>query len=139
MQDRGLEHSEEANMLTDATTPADTLGDALPREMARATGHRIDDSLPVVLMRRYKSLRNDEGYNEEFCRAIKRAAAALSRLRALNAELLAMVERYASECAWCSGTGTIEHVPFDNGVSSTSKCIQCADIRAVIEKAEGGA
>ena len=54
-------------------------------------------------------------------------------------DLLALAKRYASECAWCSGTGTIEHVPFDNGVSSTSKCIQCADIRAVIEKAEGGA
>ena len=62
-----------------------------------------------------------------------------ARLIASAPDLLALAKRYASECAWCSGTGTIEHVPFDNGVSSTSKCIQCADIRAVIEKAEGGA
>lgn len=61
------------------------------------------------------------------------------RLASAAPDLLALAKRYASECAWCSGTGTIEHVPFDNGVSSTSKCIQCADIRAVIDKAEGGA
>ena len=61
------------------------------------------------------------------------------RLICAAPDLLALAKRYASECAWCSGTGTIEHVPFDNGVSSTSKCIQCADIRAVIEKAEGRA
>ena len=66
-------------------------------------------------------------------------AEANARLIASAPDLLALAKRYASECAWCSGTGTIEHVPFDNGVSSTSKCIQCADIRAVIDKAEGGA
>lgn len=136
MQDRGLEHSEEANMLTDATTPADTLGDALPREMARATGHRIDDSLPVVLMRRYKSLRNDEGYNEEFCRAIKRAAAALSRLRALNAELVAMVERCAGECGNCGGDGR-KFVAFNHGEREYDPCDDCADLRTLLERAKG--
>lgn len=60
-----------------------------------------------------------------------------ARLIAAAPDLLALAKQYASECSWCSGTGTIEHVPFDNGVSSTSKCIQCADIRAVIAKAEG--
>ena len=70
---------------------------------------------------------------------LARMSAADARLIAAAPDLLALAKRYASECAWCSGTGTIEHVPFDNGVSSTSKCIQCADIRAVIEKAEGGA
>ena len=64
-------------------------------------------------------------------------AKADARLIAAAPDLLALAKKYASECAWCSGTGTIEHVPFDNGVSSTSKCIQCADIRAVIAKAEG--
>ena len=70
---------------------------------------------------------------------LARMSAADAHLIASAPELLALAKRYASACAWCSGTGTIEHVPFDNGVSSTSKCIQCADIRAVIEKAEGGA
>ena len=53
--------------------------------------------------------------------------------------LLALAKRYASECARCGGTGTIECVPFDNGISSTVACNDCSDIRAVIEKAEGGA
>ena len=53
--------------------------------------------------------------------------------------LLALAKRYASECARCSGTGMIECVPFDNGISSTVTCNDCADLRAVIEKAEGGA
>ena len=53
-------------------------------------------------------------------------------------DLLALAKRYASECARCGGTGTIDCVPFDNGISSTATCNDCADIRAVIEKAEGG-
>ena len=52
--------------------------------------------------------------------------------------LLALAKRYASECARCSGTGMIECVPFDNGISSTVTCNDCADLRAVIAKAEGG-
>ena len=39
-----------------------------------------DDSLPAVLRRRYHSLKVGEGFNEEFCRAIKRAAEEIERL-----------------------------------------------------------
>ena len=66
-------------------------------------------------------------------------ASANARLIASAPDLLAIAKRYASECARCGGTGTIECVPFDNGISSTVACNDCSDIRAVIEKAEGGA
>ncbi len=64
--------------------------------------------------------------------------AANGALIAAAPDLLALAKRYASECARCSGTGMIECVPFDNGISSTVTCNDCADLRAVIAKAEGG-
>ena len=49
--------------------------------------------------------------------------------------LLALAKRYARECGTCEGRGfCIE--PIDH---EERDCNDCADIRAVIEKAEGGA
>lgn len=71
-----------------------------------------DDSLPAVLRRRYKSLR-EEGYNEDFCRALTRAAEALERCghetsRPLSSraaeDVLAERERQTSAEGW-----TVEH------------------------------
>ena len=49
--------------------------------------------------------------------------------------LLALAKRYASECGTCEGRGfciePIDHEEID--------CNDCADIRATIAKAEGGA
>ncbi len=56
-------------------------------------------------------------------------------LQAHYADLLALAKRYARECGTCEGRGfciePIDHEEID--------CNDCADIRAVIEKAEGGA
>ena len=53
-----------------------------------------------------------------------------ARLIVSAPDLLALAKQYASECSECGGTGYI---------STWEKCGDCADIRAVIEKAEGGA
>ena len=49
--------------------------------------------------------------------------------------LLALAKRYASECGTCEGRGfciePIDHEEID--------CNDCADLRAIIVKAEGGA
>jgi hypothetical protein len=57
-----------------------------------------------------------------------RECEANARLIAAAPDLLALAKQYASECAGCDGTGYI---------SSWEKCADCADIRAVIAKAEG--
>lgn len=52
-------------------------------------------------------------------------------------DLLDLAKQYADECAECGGTGSIwtkEHDPQD---SKEVPCPDCADIRAVIDKAEG--
>ena len=50
-------------------------------------------------------------------------------------DLLALAKRYASECGTCEGRGfciePIDHEEID--------CNDCADLRAIIVKAEGGA
>ena len=72
-----------------------------------------------------------------------------ARLIACAPDLLAMVERYASECSECGGTGAVQVCcgsPDQSGsddevccgVPDTEPCGACADLRAVIEKAEGG-
>ena len=53
-------------------------------------------------------------------------------------DLLALAKRYASECAQCDGDGRIL-VTFNDREAEYDPCEACADIRAVIEKAEGGA
>ncbi len=62
------------------------------------TTRTTDNSVPAVLRRRYVSLRKDDGYNEEFCRALTHAADEIDRLRALNAELVEEATRRADEC-----------------------------------------
>jgi hypothetical protein len=60
-------------------------------------------------------------------------ALANAHLIASAPELLALAKRYASECGTCDGKGfciePIDHEEID--------CNDCADIRLVIEKAEG--
>ena len=60
--------------------------------------------------------------------------------------LLALAKRYASECEDCNGTGRApafaDNVPGDitKGVHEVEvDCAACADIRLVVEKAEGRA
>lgn len=67
-----------------------------------------------------------------------------AKLIAAAPDLLALAHQYASECAECNGTGTADawedNVPGDitKGVHATTMdCEDCADIRAVIAKAEG--
>ena len=54
-------------------------------------------------------------------------------------DLLALAKRYASECEKSGGTGVIRRVDFEGTPIDDKPCHACADIRAVIEKAEGGA
>ena len=65
-------------------------------------------------------------------------ASANARLIASAPDLLALAKRYASECSKCGGTGRIL-VTVNAGVPEYDDCDACAYIRAVIEKAEGGA
>ena len=55
----------------------------------------------------------------------------LERLR----PLLALAKQYASECSACDGRGEIGG-PLSSGDCQTDPCPDCADIRAVINKAE---
>ena len=57
-----------------------------------------------------------------------------ARLIASAPELLALAKRYASECSGCDGQGNSKL-----SALHPEECQDCADIRAVIEKAEGGA
>ncbi len=62
------------------------------------------------------------------------------RLRALNAELLAAVERAAGECGVCSGTGRYECTernPATTLEPERTQCPRCADLRALIARAKG--
>ena len=65
-------------------------------------------------------------------------ASANARLIASAPDLLALAKRYASECEKCGGTGQIL-VTVNAGVPEYDDCDACRDLRAVIEKAEGGA
>ena len=59
-------------------------------------------------------------------------AEANARLIASAPDLLAMVERYASECAECDGKGT-----WVGPDLHTEPCDTCADLRALIARARG--
>ena len=52
-------------------------------------------------------------------------------------DLLALAKRYASECPKCGGTGLRDALGPDGFVTHTVDCAACADIRLVVEKAEG--
>jgi len=60
-----------------------------------------------------------------------------ARLVAASPQLLALAKRYASECAECSGEGCVrDEGSTDCDVNGLVDCEACADIRAVIDKAE---
>ena len=57
------------------------------------------------------------------------------------AELTTLVERYASECAECDGTGdgrTVHSVQGGEIVETTLACQDCADIRATLRSPDTG-
>ena len=66
-------------------------------------------------------------------------ASANAHLIASAPDLLALAKRYASKCGMCGGTGRRMALGPDGSETHTVACAACADIRAVIEKAEGGA
>lgn len=67
---------------------------------------------------------------------------AFARLAFAAPDLFAMVERYASECGECNGTGVVQEFcdASASGISHAypgrdQPCSECADIRAAISKA----
>ncbi len=65
-----------------------------------------------------------------------------ARLIAAAPDLLALAKRYASECSECGGTGVVSrHIEGRDTQAAMDAddqpCDACADIRAVIAKAEG--
>ena len=65
---------------------------------------------------------------------LARMSAADAHLIASAPELLALAKRYASECSGCDGQGNSKL-----SALHPEECQDCADIRAVIAKAEGRA
>lgn len=59
-----------------------------------------------------------------------------ARLIRAAPDLLALAKQYAAECARCLGIGRYE-ADGDPSRVATESCSECADIRAVIAKAEG--
>ena len=51
-------------------------------------------------------------------------------------ELFALVKRYASECGECLGDGVVGFTD-QCGNPMQKACVDCADIRALVAKAEG--
>ena len=68
---------------------------------------------------------------------LARKSVADARLIASAPDLLALAKRYASECPKCGGTGLRDALGPDGFVTHTVDCAACADIRLVVEKAEG--
>ena len=66
---------------------------------------------------------------------LARMSAADARLIAAAPDLLALAKRYASECSGCDGEGR-RIVTFNDREAEYDPCEDCADIRAVIAKAE---
>lgn len=60
-----------------------------------------------------------------------------ARLIAAAPDLLALAKQLASECCGCSGTGLVWQYTADHQPLAEEPCADCADIRAVIAKAEG--
>ena len=51
--------------------------------------------------------------------------------------LLALARQCAAECAECNGVGLIRRVDFEGTPIEDVPCPDCADIRTIINKAEG--
>jgi hypothetical protein len=66
-------------------------------------------------------------------------AKANAMLFAASPDLLALARQYAEECSECGGTATVWTNPPDPQDAKDSPCPDCADIWAVIDKAEGRA
>lgn len=64
-------------------------------------------------------------------------AQANARLVAVAPDLLALAHQYADECAECSGNGVVWTSLTEAQEDVEEPCPACADIRAVINKAEG--
>ena len=66
-----------------------------------------------------------------------------ARLIAQSLRMFELLKRYASECSECGGTGVklvwAENADHNDAWDHSEPCDACADIRAVIEKAEGRA
>lgn len=60
-----------------------------------------------------------------------------ARLIAAAPELLTLAHQYAAECAECAGSGKVEMLSASGHPAGEIDCEDCADIRAVIAKAEG--
>ena len=69
----------------------------------------------------------------------KERSEADARLIAAAPDLLELALQYADECASCGGTGANWTNPTDPQEAKEVACPDCADIRAVIDKAEGRA
>jgi ribosomal protein S27E len=54
-------------------------------------------------------------------------------------DLLALAHRYADECAECGGNGVVWTNTQDPQDAKEVQCQDCADIRTVIDRAEGRA
>ncbi len=83
-----------------------------------------------------------EHYSARLDEAAREREADFTELTApLQGELIAMLRRYASECAECEGSGTVRSFTprRDPEVMHGVGCPGCADIRAVIRKATGEA
>lgn len=65
------------------------------------------------------------------------ARSRFSKLLVAATELLALAKQLASECGGCSGTGLVWRYTADHQPLAEEPCPDCADIRAVIDKAEG--
>ena len=74
----------------------------------------------------------------ECLRIVGYISPANARLIAAAPDLLALAKQYASECGECNGTGEVDGDPERDSYARVN-CPDCADIRAVIAKAEGRA
>jgi hypothetical protein len=80
------------------------------------------------------------GVSNNFCPPRPDECVANACLIAAAPDLLALAKQYASECSGCDGTGVTRVTHSVQGgevIETPIYCEDCADIRAVIAKAEG--
>lgn len=109
-----LEHAKQASIDTGLVTPA---------------------QLSLVMQPMPADARDIRDYAEMACEL----AAVLKALpQSVNADLLALARKYASECGECAGAGTRTITTYPGGIevdNDDQPCPDCADIRSVIAKA----